>query len=55
MKIQFTLTLSDKTVKALKQVEGLDSGEEVKDYLVEKLTEIIDETRDAYDPDEEEP
>lgn len=53
MKIQFTLTLSDRTVAAIKQEEGARTSTEVKNALVRALKDYIGEIRSMVDEDED--
>lgn len=49
MKIKFTITLSARTVKAFEEQEGLTTGLEIKDRLVEALQEVLEEVKSNID------
>lgn len=49
MKIVFTLQLSNDSVRALKQHFSVNTGEGVKDALVDHLQAVVDEANDSFD------
>lgn len=53
MKIRFTLSLDQSTVRAFRQVEDCEDGTAIAVALKETLREKIEEVKEQYVPDEE--
>lgn len=53
MKIRFTLSLSDKTVRALGEEAGGTDGEIIKDHIVEHLKDWFEEVREGIEEEDE--
>lgn len=52
MKIKFAITLSRKTVRGF-EAEGYDGGRAVRDAIVARVQELLDEMNDAGDDADE--
>lgn len=52
--IRFTLKLTDKTCRAFEEAEGCGSPDEIRDFLLERLKDSVDEVREQVADDENE-
>lgn len=54
MTIQFTITLSKRTVAAFRQVEDCEDDAAIAEVLKEALKDKVEEVKDQYDPADDE-